>query len=234
MIMATPRAATVQNDTRQPDSCRITAPSSGPTIGAMPPTAAITFRTRTSWAPRARSMITARPMTMAQPPAKPCTQPGPGQDRDGGGQRTHHRRDRHGHDPGQQRHPAAALVGDRAADELAEGHADEERGQRQLHLGGGRGQVGRDRGERRHVHVGGQRCDRGQEHDRRDHGGTDLRPACRWVRTGCGWSPRYSQSGQWPRWSMVGRDSVTVLAAPWWLVVRPWPGSRRPHQRAAR
>ena len=71
--MTTPRAATTQNETRQCDNCRITAPISGPTIGAMPPTPAITFSTRTSWAPVARSTITARPMTMAQPPAKPWT-----------------------------------------------------------------------------------------------------------------------------------------------------------------
>ena len=42
-------------------------------MGAMPPTPAITFSTRTSWAPVARSTMTARPMTMAQPPAKPWT-----------------------------------------------------------------------------------------------------------------------------------------------------------------
>ena len=42
-------------------------------MGAMPPTPAITFSTRTRRAPVARSTITARPMTMAQPPAKPWT-----------------------------------------------------------------------------------------------------------------------------------------------------------------
>lgn len=42
-------------------------------MGAMPPTPAMTFSTRTSWAPVARSTITARPITIAQPPAKPCT-----------------------------------------------------------------------------------------------------------------------------------------------------------------
>ena len=51
----------------------MTAPISGPAIGATPPTPAITFSTRTSRAPVARSMITARPITMAQPPVKPCT-----------------------------------------------------------------------------------------------------------------------------------------------------------------
>jgi hypothetical protein len=41
--MARPNLATVQNETRHCDSCKMTAPSSGPTMGAMPPTQAIAW-----------------------------------------------------------------------------------------------------------------------------------------------------------------------------------------------
>ena len=85
----------------------------------------------------------------------------------------HHRRDCHRHDRGQQRYPAAALVRYWAADKPTESHADQESGQRQLHLRSDRRQVGRDR---RDVHVGRQRRDRSQEHDRRNHGRADRRP----------------------------------------------------------
>jgi hypothetical protein len=53
--MTTASAATTQNDTRQCENCRIAAPSSGPTTGAIPATPAITFIARTSRAPEVRS-----------------------------------------------------------------------------------------------------------------------------------------------------------------------------------
>ena len=139
-------------------------------MGAMPPTAAITFSTRTSRAPVARSTITARPMTMAQPPAKPWTNRAAIMTAIVGA--SAHTTDASAitttaaiSGP-----PAAALVRHRSADQLPERHADEEGRQGELHLGGGRGQVGGDLRERRHVHVGGQRRDRGQEHHGRDQG----------------------------------------------------------------
>ena len=67
------RAATTQNDTRQCVNDNTSAPSSGPTIGATPATAATTFIARTMRTPSVRSMTTDRAMTMAQPPANPCT-----------------------------------------------------------------------------------------------------------------------------------------------------------------
>ena len=191
----TPSAATIQNETRQCDSCRITAPSSGPTMGAMPPTPAITFSTRTSWAPVARSTITARPMTMAQPPAKPWTNRATVRTRWSGRARTTtdaavmatiaaisgRRRPRWSETGPPTSWPRAmptknvvkvswtwVAVADRSAGDLR---------------------------ERRHVHVGGQRRDRGQEHHGRDHGRRRAGPDGRF-RLGCGWSPRYSQSGQ--------------------------------------
>jgi hypothetical protein len=42
-------------------------------MGAMPPTAAMTFSTRTSRTPVARSTMIARQMTIAHPPANPWT-----------------------------------------------------------------------------------------------------------------------------------------------------------------
>ena len=49
------------------------APSSGPTIGATPATPAMRFIARTSRAPEVRSTTIERAITIAQPPAKPCT-----------------------------------------------------------------------------------------------------------------------------------------------------------------
>ena len=113
-------------------------------------------------------MITARPITMAQPPAKPWTSraaiitPMVGES----AQAT---------DAtlitttaASSGHAAASLVRDRAADQLTQGHPHEERGQGQLHLRRAGPEVGGDPREGRDVHVRGQRRDRGQEHDGRD------------------------------------------------------------------
>ena len=98
-------------------------------MGAMPPTPAITFSTRTSWAPVARSTITARPMTMAQPPAKPWTKRAAIITAIVGA--SAHTTDASAITTTAAISSAAAapLVRDRTADQLAERHADEERRQ---------------------------------------------------------------------------------------------------------
>src|SRR6476619_7003695 len=100
-------------------------PSSGPTIGAMPPTAAITFST--GRAGRRGRVDDYGPTDHHGPPTGEAPhEPGPGQHGDGGRQRAHNRRDGHRDDRRWQRDSAAALVRYRPADELAESYADEE------------------------------------------------------------------------------------------------------------
>lgn len=60
-------------------------------------------------------------------------------------------------------------IGDRAADELAQRHTDEEGRQGELHLGGAGPEVLADPGEGGDVHVRGERGDGTDE----DHGGQD-------------------------------------------------------------
>src|SRR3954451_7783502 len=67
------RAATTQKETRQWETDSTSAPSRGPTTGAVPATAATTFIARTIRAPSVRSTTTDRAMTIAHPPVKPCT-----------------------------------------------------------------------------------------------------------------------------------------------------------------
>ena len=116
----------------------------------------------------------ARPMTMAQPPAKPWTNRAAimipivgvrAHMTDAGG----HQQDRRDQGP-----PSATLIGDRSADQLPERHAKEKRGQSELDLGSGRGEVAGDLREGRHVHVCRQWRDGGQEHHCRHQGGGEL------------------------------------------------------------
>ena len=182
--MTSPRAATTQNETRQCDSCRMTAPSRGPTIGAMPPTAAITFSTRTSRAPVARSTITARPMTMAQPPAKPWTNRAAimtvivgasAHTTDASAMTTTAAISR-------RRRPRWSETGPPISWPRAMPTKNVVSVSWTWVRGGG--QVGGDLRERRHVHVGGQRRDRGQEHHGRDQARGESRPRGGQVRDG--------------------------------------------------
>ncbi len=128
------QTASSQKETRQCDSCRMAAPSSGPTIGATPATPWTRFRDFTNRAPEARSTTTERAITIAHPPLKPWTRratiitPIDGLSAHTTEAGDHHER-------AEQRTAATPLVGDRTTDELTERHPDEEGGQRELHLG---------------------------------------------------------------------------------------------------
>ena len=111
--------------------------------------------------------MTARPMTIAQPPANPCTNRAIIITTMFGATAHSDRRGRHHQHGDDERDPAATLIRHGPAHQLADRHPHEERRQGQLHLRRRRGQVVRHRREGRHIHVGRQRRDRREEHDRR-------------------------------------------------------------------
>ena len=117
------RAATTQNDTRQCVTDSTSAPSSGPTIGAIPATAATRFIARTMRAPSVRSTTTDRAMTMAQPPANPCTNRAAIITVADGLNAHATDATTSDHQRSQQRPPASHPVRERAADQLTQRHA---------------------------------------------------------------------------------------------------------------
>lgn len=139
-------------------------------IGAMPPAPAMTFSTRTRRAPVARSTMTARPTTMAQPPEKPRTKraaiitPRVGvtaQATDASAMT------RTAASSGRRR----LRWSDTGPPTSCRGARRRRSGQGQLGLGRRPAQVVGHPRERTHVHVGGQGRDGGQDHDRRHQGG---------------------------------------------------------------
>jgi hypothetical protein len=84
--------------------------------------------------------------------------------------REHHRDRRRGEhrEANEQHGPSPEPVRERAIDELAGRHAEEERRERELHGSGSGAEGGRDLGERREVHVGRERADRGDEPEHRE------------------------------------------------------------------
>ena len=177
--MRAPRPATTQNETRQSVSCRMAAPTRGPTMGAIPPTPAMTLRFRTRRGPVGQVDDDGPGRDHGPAPAEPLDEPGQHHELDRRAHRAGHRGDRQDDERDQQRPAAPPGVGDRATDELPQRHPDEERREGQLHLRRAREQVLADPGEGRHVHVGGQRGDRADEHDRREEGTTDPDRGCR-------------------------------------------------------
>ncbi len=137
-------------------------------------------------------------------------------------QRAHDRGHRHHRQGDEQRPAPAALVRHRATDQLPQSHADEERGQGELHLRRRRGQIVGHPRERRHVHVGGQRRDGGQEDHRGDQPGRQSDLATGDRRYGVGRRKKHEistpSSGAARKSPMMGvltgYPSTTTLVAP--------------------